>query len=130
MTPPQIRLQNPNRPARAGLVFVAGVSVVLLGGWLARFFLETGLSWRCPSMLLFGLPCPSCGGTRALAALVQFRPLDAFLLNPLITTALALVLLAPVLKLSWEKFERWHGWTLFGAAVPLNWLYLLFFLPR
>jgi hypothetical protein len=96
---------------------------------IARFCLETGLTWRCPSMALFGIPCPGCGSTRALAALSHFHFVDALRFNPLIVTTLALVLLAPLLKISWENFER-RGWRLFGVAVGLNWLYLLFFLPR
>ena len=130
MNPPRIEIQGQDRFLRAGLFAVLGVSAILSGGLLARFVLDTGLSWRCPSIVLLGVPCPGCGTTRALAALAQLHFVDALRLNPLLITAFGIVLLAPVLKFSWERFERSHGWTLLGAAVLLNWIYLLFFLPR
>ena len=130
MNPPRIEINSQERFLRGAFLAAALISAIFITGILARFFLENGLSWRCPSMVLLGLPCPGCGTTRALAALVQLHFVEALRLNPLLVIAIVLVLLAPVLKLTWEKFERGHGLTILGAAVLLNWIYLFFFLPR
>lgn len=130
MNPPRLDIQGQDRLLRAALLAVIGVAGIFISGLLARFVLDSGLSWKCPSIVLLGLPCPSCGTTRALAELGQLRFFEALRLNPLLITSIGFALLAPVLKLSWEKFERWYGWTLLGAAVLLNWIYLLLFLPR
>ena len=81
-------------------------------------------------MVLLGMPCPGCGTTRAFAALVQLDPLAAFRFNPLVMVTLALLMLSPFLKLSWDSFERRRGWLFIGTALCLNWIYLFFFLPR
>jgi hypothetical protein len=41
----------------------------------------------CPMRSLSGLPCPTCGTTRAVASAVGGRWLDAVLYNPLVTLA-------------------------------------------
>ena len=119
-----------NRSLPAGTLFGAALLAAIIAGLIARFLLESGLSWRCPSIVLFGVPCPSCGTTRALAALAQFDLLAAFRLNPLIVAGLGLALVAPFLKLSRASFERRGGWVFLGVALGLNWIYLFFFLPR
>src|SRR5690349_9269932 len=130
MNAPQNWLLMRNCSRRTPLLFLAASGAIFLSVFLAGFFLESGLSWRCPSILLFDLPCPSCGTTRALAALSEFHLLEALRLNPLIVISLGLFLFAPPIKFSFEKFERQRGWFLFGTVVCLNWLYLVFFLPR
>ena len=63
--------------ATAGLVGVAvfqGVSVDLV----------------CPFRALTGIPCPTCGATRALAALASGRFVEAVRLNPLVVALLVL----------------------------------------
>lgn len=41
----------------------------------------------CPLKAVTGLPCPTCGATRAGLALLAGRPLDAVRLNPLMAVA-------------------------------------------
>ena len=36
----------------------------------------------CPSVIIFGLPCPGCGITRALLYVLQGRLQEAFYMNP------------------------------------------------
>lgn len=42
-----------------------------------------------------GLPCPLCGGTTAVVAIGQGRPLAALAASPLVTLGAAVLLLAP-----------------------------------
>lgn len=46
----------------------------------------------CPYRALTGLPCPGCGLTRALHALLHGDPGTAFAFNPLLFVALPLLL--------------------------------------
>lgn len=40
--------------------------------------------WRCPSKLIFGLPCPGCGMTRAAVSLLRLDFKSAFYYHPLV----------------------------------------------
>jgi len=46
----------------------------------------------CPIHQLFGMDCPGCGATRALAALLRGRPLEALRLNALFVLLLPFAL--------------------------------------
>jgi hypothetical protein len=126
----RIELPGQSRFFGGALLAVSAVLAIFLTGLLARAFLDAGLSWRCPSMVVLGLPCPSCGTTRALAALSQLHFLDALRLNPLLVLGLAALMLAPFLEFSRQTFDRPRTWLVVGAMIGLNWLYLLLFLPR
>ena len=43
----------------------------------------------CSMVTLMGLYCPSCGGTRAVAALFRFDVIGSFLNNPIVLAAFA-----------------------------------------
>lgn len=58
----------------------------------------------CPLRAVTGVPCPSCGGTRALVHLVAGDPVSALLSNPGVTLSALLVgvlVLAGVVP--WER---------------------------
>jgi hypothetical protein len=114
---------------RAVAIVTGGIAAIAITGFVAKFCLETGISWRCPALSAFGIPCPSCGSTRAFAALAQFDLVRALKFNPLIIVG---VFALPLLYFANEAPPRWkaYGWPVFGAVVLLNWIYLLFFLPR
>jgi len=78
--------------------------------------------------LLFHIPCPSCGSTRALAALSRFDFVAALCFNPLVTLCLPFCLIMPIGRKR-PVFLKRMGWPLLCAALFLNWLYLLFYLP-
>jgi hypothetical protein len=87
----------------------------------------------CPFHWLTGLPCATCGGTRALLALSRFDPGAAFLWNPLVTAgALAFALgglIAFGLALAGREV-RVPGPTLglrvaLTLAVASNWVFLV-----
>jgi hypothetical protein len=101
--------------------------------------LLAGSGYRCPFRAVTGLPCPTCGGTRALHALTRLQFGRAFRLNPLAAAGgLAAALFAPFALLSWACGARRLRLTdvrprqrrMIAAAVAalvlLNWLHLLF----
>lgn len=113
---------------KLGLWFcaIAAIPALCFG---AKFALVYGFAWQCPVMALFHVPCPSCGSTRALAALSNLQLGTAFRFNPLFVSALLSAPLAFIFRERLGRFVRW-GWTAFAIAVMANWVYLLLFLPR
>jgi hypothetical protein len=111
-----------------GLALLAVVTLVGLC-IAAKLALQTGLGWRCPVMTTFHLPCPSCGSTRAFAALSELRFLDALRFNPLLVSAIPIGIVGFFLRGFLKPCARF-GWWLFGVAVVANWIYLSLFLPR
>lgn len=115
-----------------GAVAIAGIAVarnhVL---WRDQFHVA------CPAWTIFGVPCPTCGATRAVVAAMQGELLEAFTWNPLaavlaIGAVLSLPLTVAVLCGSMPAprvpsrltaSTRTGLIVLFGA----NWLYLLLF---
>lgn len=105
----------------------------------------SGLEPSAPVCLwhrLTGLPCLTCGTTRALQALLEGRVAEAFRLQPLVLAGVSLVaalsvfevgavmLFRRVVHVALDARERW---ALAGAALlafAANWAYLLFTLPR
>lgn len=90
----------------------------------------------CPFLAITGCPCPTCGGTRALAGLYEGNVAAAIRANPLLTIlALAIAasgLLAIVLAVTGTRFPAWstgrRGRRLAWLAILLillNWLYLV-----
>lgn len=87
----------------------------------------------CPFHWLTGYPCPSCGGTRAVLALLQGDWQRALLLNP----GLLLLLAGIAAYAAWgivrhRRDGRWpHGPHIPAArwlaliALTANWAYLL-----
>lgn len=104
-------------------------SLILVFG-LARFGVTGCLFHRW-----VGLPCPTCGTTRALEALCGGRWLLAFEFNPLAALVAILGVLALVLAPLWTL----RGWPIpisrtpwplalrvgLGISVLANWAYLL-----
>jgi hypothetical protein len=81
-----VRWRPPNREERqlALLWAVAAGSALLLRPlWLA----VAPLLPACPFRALTGVPCLTCGTTRAAVALLGGRPLDALAANPLAALA-------------------------------------------
>ncbi|MCL4845914.1 MAG: DUF2752 domain-containing protein [Acidobacteria bacterium] len=91
----------------------------------------------CPLSALAGVPCPTCGSTRALLALGEGRWLAAFRFNPLTTLAVTLsipwlahgavasLLRLPRLRLRPDAAER-HGLRLLAwLAIAGTWVFLI-----
>ena len=116
------------------LIGFAGVALV------SRVIIQWGVNVPiCQFRNLTGVPCPLCGGTRAMRSIAELDPLAAVQLNPL-------VFLAGVTILLWAVFSfagRWLEITALEAVtkrlrrlpllpvalglILLNWLYLILF---
>lgn len=88
----------------------------------------------CILRTVSGIPCPTCGTTRAVRALAAGRPLDALGYNPLVMTAMTAVAAWLLLRALGAAPRRratarpWHAPALALATVLLvlaNWLYVL-----
>ncbi len=112
-----------------GFTSVVALGMVSLAGKLAPFLP------RCTFRHLTGLPCPTCGSTRAVLALLEGRPLEAVLWNPLAVLAGTLFLLGGLAAPVWAVFRLpvpvvpkagWRGFrVIVVAALLANWLYLV-----
>ena len=51
----------------------------------------------CPTKLLFNLPCPGCGTTRAINLLLHGDYIGALIMNPNIIMVVAMMIVAPII---------------------------------
>lgn len=96
----------------------------LLGAYATGVGLATGAS-PCPFYALTGMPCPGCGGTRALMALGQGEVLTALSYNGF---GLVVFFAAALLWIRWTyrrargqavpiaSFSRTFAWAFFAAT--------------
>ncbi len=124
----------PRNELFVGLIAIP--ATLVFGGLAALFAQFAGRS--CGTKSLLGLPCPSCGTTRALTALLQGDPVQAFALQPLMMTigglailymlyAAAVVLFKMPPFLKWPRSRPLRG-LLFATLIVLvtaNWIFLL-----
>lgn len=114
----------------AGLGASLGAAA-LVAGWL-RLGLPRPV---CPLHAATGIPCPGCGTTRAIEALLAGEGSAAFLLNPLACAALAAVVIFDLYAAA-VLLGRLPRWRPSGpmpplvrggifAAVGLNWIWLM-----
>lgn len=112
-----------------GIGVLAGIAVAVLH--LDRLPLVF-----CTFKALTGLPCPTCGSTRALGRLALFDLAGAFAMNPLATLVFGLVAVWAVvdlvllprrraLALEVQPRLRWVLRTMALVLFLANWVYLL-----
>jgi hypothetical protein len=75
------RPRMPRVPLWAFALVAVWLALVGVIQWLGQRLAEAPII--CHLRLFTGIPCPTCGTTRAFLALLDGRPLDALLLNPL-----------------------------------------------
>lgn len=88
----------------------------------------------CPLKRFFGIPCPTCGSTRAGLAMLSGHPVRAWLWNPLMVTlglVVAIVLAVRLatgytLRLNLTRREKRIVGVAFLLALAGNWAYLLY----
>jgi Protein of unknown function (DUF2752) len=73
---------------------------------------------------MLGLPCPFCGGTRALAAVASLELWRALSLNPLVVASLVLW------PLGFRYANRPWFLPVCAGLLVANWAYVLLSLPR
>lgn len=110
----------------AVLASAAGLAVLALG---SAWALQSGLAYPCPFKFLFGVPCPTCGSTRSLAALAALDFAGSLRFNPLVLLGGTGALLGWLLHRRHPWLRR-AGLPFFLGAVLLNWAYLIVWLPR
>ena len=134
MSAARIRLSAPAGRPPLGAIF--GAAFVLAGAAVAVLHLDRLPIVLCAFKGLTGLPCPTCGSTRALGRLALFDLAGALRMNPLATLVFALVAawaLVDLALLPWRRalsleVDRQLAWRLRIAALVLflaNWVYLL-----
>ena len=87
----------------------------------------------CVFRNLSGLPCPTCGSSRAALAAIQGRPLDAIVLNPFVTVAGALVIAWLTVRVGFRRRievdlaprQRRLVWIVITALLCANWVYVI-----
>lgn len=87
-------------------VLIAGTVIVLLNLLFGTV---------CPFRILFGLPCPGCGMTRALTALLRLDFSSAVRLHPLSPAFFLLLLLFPIFRY-WKR-EHFGVWVRICAVL-------------
>ena|SRR3712207_2653688 len=112
--------------------------VTITGALVMLLWLGLALPWpRCAFHALVGLPCLTCGSTRAALAMAHGDLAQAWHHNPLASIALAAVALfdlyalvvvvtrAPRLRVAFSRGMRRAAVALLGSAALLNWIYLI-----
>ncbi len=82
----------------------------------------------CLVQRMAGIPCPLCGGTRAVAALARGGFVEALAWNPLAAVGVTLAVpLGAAMASGWDPPVSWGRRLLFpvAAAAVMNWAYLL-----
>jgi len=115
-------------------------AVVLVLLWGALVATAVVLSTRggqamnlCPFKAVTGRPCPTCGGTRGVLAILRGEPLAGLLHNPLLFAVIILFLLDLLMRIVFGRVvrprlsrgERIAAWIVVVAAVAANWVYVL-----
>ncbi len=126
---PLAAVPTPPRPARFGgstnvelrELRIAGVA--MLGAAAIRPLIPFEFVPPCPLRTITGIPCPMCGMTRGVTALVHGDFARALLMNPASYVAVALALL---LLLQWKTKRVVVPVWLIMAALAAMWTWQLF----
>jgi hypothetical protein len=131
----RVRLVPASRLPRVplwALLVVAAWSSVIVASVIAQRWAGTDVS-LCAFKQATGLPCPSCGSTRAAESLLRGHPVRAWLYNPLVVTAGAVAAAvlsvrlasARAVKLDLSRREVHVALIVLIALVMANWIYLI-----
>jgi hypothetical protein len=101
------------RPALTAAAAMGAYGVIILTGVL-----------KCPMAGLFHVPCPSCGSTRTMKALLSLQWNEAMRFNPLAPLVVALVLTIALRSL-WLVLHHGHAGRLDEEPTGRRLLFLL-----
>ncbi len=129
-----IATREPRRADRqlAWVWFGVAVAAPLLAWAWVRVGLGTP---GCAFHRLTGVPCPTCGSSRAVVAALQGHLVEAFLWNPLVTTLIGLFEIGGLIAPAWfalggrvpvfgPSLPRWIRWAILTALLA-NWAWLI-----
>ena len=131
----RLRLRPARREDRElGWVWFAAALAAPVAAWAWLRLLGLGIP-ACTFHRMTGLPCPTCGTTRAVLAALDGRVLEAVRWNPLVVTAIAAFeaggLIAPIWLAGTGRVPVLEGrvpvWIRIAAVVLFvaNWLWLV-----
>lgn len=88
----------------------------------------------CPMRLTTGIPCPTCGGTRAAVGIATLRFQDAWTSNPLLAVGIPLICLLFFIRIAFGRIVQVQGspnskrffWVFFILIVLSNWVWVIF----
>jgi hypothetical protein len=96
-------------PLARRLALAAAALTPTLVWWLRRLPDQpVAIASPCPLRSATGVPCPTCGGTRALIALAEGHWLDAVAANPLVSAGAAATVLWAVAGVVTTAVPRWR----------------------
>jgi hypothetical protein len=122
------------RPSWPWWAMLLPVLWMALGGADLLLSAATGRSvQRCLLRRLTGWPCPTCGFTRGTLAVLQGHPIQGWLYNPLLFSALGLLgvvlavrlFLGRSLQVHLTRRERILAWLVAVVLLVANWLYVV-----
>ena len=135
---PTVR-REATREQTASLELVVGLIAIPIAifGAATSTLLAQALGRACSLKAIFGLPCPTCGSTRAVQQLLQGNISGAFMMQPLVVTSAALACLFSiysfgVIVLKWPRLfilrhlqlsNRIYFWA--AVVIAFNWIYLI-----
>ena len=87
-------MPNDNKARGKDAVILIILNALLLAAAIAyKLIFDTGEpKFTCAFYDLTAIPCPACGGSRALFALLELKPLSAFLYFPPLILAVILII--------------------------------------
>lgn len=115
------------------LLLIEGAAFLFV---MAVYFLQIPI--QCPFKWLTGFPCPGCGGTRVLVALLHGQIIEALNINPLSVIVILFAVAAPIWLFvdcynntnSLQKVMRakWSNYVTYTVAVIvlINWMWNLY----
>ena len=113
---PKKRISTNSRPISTKTLYpVSVIAYLAVCTWLIVVATTEGQANLivCPSKLLYHLPCPGCGITRATLLFFRGHLAEAILLNPNVLLAVAFVLLYPPLILLARLTNQRHLQTIY-----------------
>ena len=126
--------RRPQWPLWAVLLVLVWLALGGAAVWLSYHF--DGPVSLCLFKRVTGLPCPTCGFTRGALCLLRGRPDQTWLKNPLLFSALGLLIAATgvriifgrSLRIRLNRAERITAWFIAVVLLAANWVYVILYI--